>query len=364
MSTRRKKKPVQSQGGMLFPWGDYERIFPPGSQISEGAYQEVYHMLNHEVLYWSLILQDTANCVDSIITIVGFEMVTVEKHSLTRAIGTIKRCLALDDDRLIPIIIHQVSLSSGSYWRDSAPVKLEGTSKIVWDIKISGRHANMLIIDKKHKTVEYFEPHGTTDDYDDYLSDKSQMMKDALQDVLPKDYTYIDPSDLCPTPGPQRDEPLCFAWGLLYFHLRMKNPHMTGKQITAEMVKETKIGPPLVYDWLDVMHNTLEELEYEYSSYSDKTKKELKRLQLFLAPKGADEIAAIIATNRYLPVPSENDFYFQAFQRGEALFGQNDTRMYVYTTKTKKEYESLQGRPLGHGKLIISFTLPKSSAKK
>ena len=117
---------------------------------------------------------------------------------------------------------------------------------IVWS---GGAHANMLIIDKQHRRVEHFEPHG---DQISPLDDAANArLRDDIQALMAEvgfaNYTYVPPSQVCPNfavfakrggsserLGAQSFLNLyqpkskmagtCGVWSLWYLHVRLQNP--------------------------------------------------------------------------------------------------------------------------------------------
>jgi len=97
-------------------------------------------------------------------------------------------------------------------------------------------HANYLIIDKKLKTVEHFEPHGGRS-FIEREFDISQL-ETVLTDYFKKfGYTYLPPRKVCPNIGIQsiqekyrqrlkKIDPsgYCLAWSILYADLRLSYP--------------------------------------------------------------------------------------------------------------------------------------------
>jgi hypothetical protein len=110
-------------------------------------------------------------------------------------------------------------------------------------------HANMLIFDKKHKTLERFEPHGliTPDEFN------PSGLNDALKEfgkLLDPETVYISPMYFCPINGPQTVEEItmkefgiplsigsCSIWSLLYAEIRLSKPDMEREKAVSFLAK-------------------------------------------------------------------------------------------------------------------------------
>lgn len=138
-------------------------------------------------------------------------------------------------------------------------------------------HANVLIFDTRHKTIERFDPHGGNEYIDvnlvyDSDSNKGYGRKDfkfgndtnlknkkkssalfdqfeidkalfnKFKNVLPN-YTYYGTNDTTPYLGPQikADEfaGLCVTWSCMYMVLRLLNPDLSPAQVTIKMIDGT-----------------------------------------------------------------------------------------------------------------------------
>lgn len=93
--------------------------------------------------------------------------------------------------------------------------------------KLTG-HANILIYDKKTKTLERFDPHGAE------TYDAQWYQQDKLDDVVPRFISalalvshYYKPIDYCPISIQrlqQSDIGYCTIWAVYYVRLRISNP--------------------------------------------------------------------------------------------------------------------------------------------
>lgn len=115
-------------------------------------------------------------------------------------------------------------------------------------------HYNILIIDRKNKTMERFESYG-------YGLKKNNLNKyyvfksfDSKIDKLYPSYTYISPEKFCPLDGLQEIEEeeiynnsdietysdpggFCGVWGIWYAELRLKYPNMDRKKLLNKASK-------------------------------------------------------------------------------------------------------------------------------
>lgn len=103
------------------------------------------------------------------------------------------------------------------------------------DIKgeIISSHANIVLIDKKNKTIERFEPLGQSCCSSINKCKKTDIINDAFKDrLIPKlkleNYSYISPFDISPEKGVQVKgdsyKGMCLTISMLYLHLRIINP--------------------------------------------------------------------------------------------------------------------------------------------
>ena len=133
------------------------------------------------------------------------------------------------------------------------------------DSNLTEGHANVLIFDTDKKTIERFDPHGSSNfidvklEYDlfqiSFYNEKmvnifgmfnneiiDDKLKKIFRDVLPE-YNYIDINTTMPYLGPQvkADEykGLCGTWSTMYITLRMLNPDMKSSDITKKMIDGT-----------------------------------------------------------------------------------------------------------------------------
>lgn len=92
-------------------------------------------------------------------------------------------------------------------------------------------HSNLIIIDKLHKTIEFFEPHGIIlgHAYSNILNIESIIQKFVKNTFRLTNYTFINISSRCPI-GAQSIQSLinpesghCLAWSLYFIMVRLLN---------------------------------------------------------------------------------------------------------------------------------------------
>lgn len=121
----------------------------------------------------------------------------------------------------------------------------------------NGGHANSLLIDNKNKTIERFEPHGSSTSFYD-MTKFDNILNKFIKNKLSKQYTYVSPKEIEGTFGPQGlsqegfqikiGDPggYCMTWSLSYLDLRLSNvtvnPHkLYDKVINIIHVKGLRI---------------------------------------------------------------------------------------------------------------------------
>lgn len=118
-----------------------------------------------------------------------------------------------------------------------------------------GSHANMIIIDKKNKIIERFEPNGANEplqfNYNSSLLDN--LLKSKFNTVL-SGYKYIKPKDYLPVIGFQMleisDEEckeigdpngFCAVWCVWYASYRIKNPDIDINILVKELINNIRL---------------------------------------------------------------------------------------------------------------------------
>ena len=94
-------------------------------------------------------------------------------------------------------------------------------------------HANVLLIDKKRKTIEFFEPHGYKKELSspyEHVSKyhtKYKLLKEYFSKIL-KQYTFVNASEIIKQRGFQdkydSNSGYCVTWSCLFVHYRILNP--------------------------------------------------------------------------------------------------------------------------------------------
>ena len=122
------------------------------------------------------------------------------------------------------------------------------TFMVIPDDRSTLTHANMLIIDLKQKTVERFEPYGSTIGGPDgkkigYKIDR--RMPNVINDLLGlKKFKYIPPNKLSPKLGVQSKADahngMCITISMMYLHLRILNPDIKSNKLVKYLLKMSK----------------------------------------------------------------------------------------------------------------------------
>nr|WRJ69919.1 ankyrin repeat domain-containing protein [Oceanusvirus sp.] len=126
-------------------------------------------------------------------------------------------------------------------------------------LNISGKlfgHGNAIIYDRKKRELEVFEPHGSSDIYENDYMLRKQMYR-SIETVFKK-YVPVDkfhsPMDYCPK-GPQyydtdlvsmansfmikkKPKGYCTAWSLYYLDLRLSNPDVPPSVLVKEFSRK------------------------------------------------------------------------------------------------------------------------------
>lgn len=98
------------------------------------------------------------------------------------------------------------------------------------------KHLNIILIDKKNKTFEYFEPLGKNNSIFIPSIDVPGTIYNCISDILNfKTYQFINASDTCPIGLQEIDNPKeyrCGAWCMFILYLKIYNRSMSIPQIT------------------------------------------------------------------------------------------------------------------------------------
>ena len=103
-----------------------------------------------------------------------------------------------------------------------------------------GAHANALVVDNVHRTVEVFEPHGASGEFAELTYWKvRRLVEQGLFGDGP--FTVIRPPQVCPNLGPQalsRDKAgTCMLWSLWFLNLRLQNPWLAAHEAQEEALR-------------------------------------------------------------------------------------------------------------------------------
>lgn len=116
-------------------------------------------------------------------------------------------------------------------------------------------HSNLIVIDKKNKTFERFEPNGGNTAVDPFWFDSQQLnhhLELLFREQLRDGFRMIPPTDVCPSIGIQSlqaDEEIttvnklggfCAMWSLWYLELRISNPDIPSKELLTQAIEEIK----------------------------------------------------------------------------------------------------------------------------
>lgn len=96
------------------------------------------------------------------------------------------------------------------------------------------KHANAIVVDKKKRTVEHFEPESTVNPRAGSMSPMVESTLKSLFERITPGYRFIHATEVCPsTMGPQRSMHMqgkqdrrCFSWSLMYMVTRVADPDM------------------------------------------------------------------------------------------------------------------------------------------
>jgi hypothetical protein len=116
------------------------------------------------------------------------------------------------------------------------------------------KHMNVIIVDKKHKTAERFEPYGQIVYTKDLgLGEDQKAIDKVLEDFFQKyQYKYYDPQHFCPVQGIQyqmehgKGKPaqkygttgFCVTWSYLFTIMRLTHPEISNDKIASSLIKK------------------------------------------------------------------------------------------------------------------------------
>ncbi len=127
-----------------------------------------------------------------------------------------------------------------------------------------GTHANILVIDTKHKIVELFEPHGnrssetSMDSLPGAYKTSDKLVRKYFKKYFPN-YKYVSPTENLPTFGLQAKvdaySGMCVTWCIMYLHYRLLNPYKTQKQIIRKM--KSIVNRPFLLKYAKYVEDTI-----------------------------------------------------------------------------------------------------------
>ena len=109
-------------------------------------------------------------------------------------------------------------------------------------------HQNILLFDRKLKTIERFEPHGHHSWFSGEDTEKIKRISNHVNQTVVKmvlkylpRYSYILPEMISPPNGIQCKSDsyngMCITWCMIYLHLRILNPRMPSQQLYQKILR-------------------------------------------------------------------------------------------------------------------------------
>ena len=171
-----------------------------------------------------------------------------------------------------------------SFWKDFHDCLGRGVRLIAFDLRLIrrkerefvGAHANFCIYDTETKTLERFDPHGSTsiNEYtDQYLG---PAIVREFQENLKLDPEYLPPEKFCATlssifgtedlriKGPQSiefegemregEKGFCVAWCTLYAELRLAHPDVDRSQFFTEFMQNLNENAPIIRGYNNMLN--------------------------------------------------------------------------------------------------------------
>jgi hypothetical protein len=164
-----------------------------------------------------------------------FLRINLKTFQISISIDTITQIMNCLTSNTLPIVILPVRLDFLNIESDYAKTLQKNDSKLY------AAHSNLIIIDKLHKTVEFFEPHGIilSHHYSNILHIESIIQNFLTKTFELKGYTFINISTTCPI-GAQSIQSLispesghCLAWSLYFIMVRLLNIYFLPTQETV-----------------------------------------------------------------------------------------------------------------------------------
>ena len=138
-------------------------------------------------------------------------------------------------------------------------------------------HSNVLVYDKKTNTIERFEPHGSSNDFDQDVLDS--WLSDYVKHELSSKIKYINPSSVCPMGLQTLHEKtethhtgFCGLWTIWYLDLRLSYPDVPSDKLLKIASKHLKeLGfTTFIYNYSRFVINFTKEFKKKYSKILDK----------------------------------------------------------------------------------------------
>ena len=117
-------------------------------------------------------------------------------------------------------------------------------------------HANIILIDKKKKVIEFFEPHGYKKDFStpsEHVTKyhtKYKLLKEYFLKIFSK-YKFINASDVTKQRGFQykydSNSGYCVTWSCLFVHYRLLNPDIPLILLMKHIDKKIRVKELLKY---------------------------------------------------------------------------------------------------------------------
>lgn len=142
---------------------------------------------------------------------------------------------------------------------------------LILKINVDNNHANIVVIDIEKKTVERFEPHGSSFYFNKDSYKKNNIVNYLfVNEILPnlglRKYEYIPPENISPKLGIQAKADafcgMCVTISMMYLHLRLLNPDIDQKKLVKYLLKKDK--------------NKLKNIILRYAKHIEKTLKKYK----------------------------------------------------------------------------------------
>lgn len=198
-------------------------------------------------------------------------------------------------------------------------------------------HANLIIVDRRSKEVELFEPHGLNQLCKNMAATIDSVLQKYIDEHLPG-FKYIAPMYYCPAHGPQtvmiNDIGYCAIISALYGHLRILYPFVLRTLIVDNILRFVKI-PTFVERYVTFMHRTvpIETLPHSQRALFD------RRITNYPIYKDENNVRKI--GNLYKRVPL-------SYRRKQPMVKYIDDNSEIYELNMDENGEYTQGRLIGH----------------